>query len=457
MRRIILIALMIFGATLAFAQTDSATGDRPAAITDQSAATVDQPAAAEDQPAAAEDQPAAAEDQPAAAEDQPAAAEDQPVAADDQSAVTTDQPATAEEQPAVTSDQVPPTPGNPSATSDQTLPTPDEPAATPEQPKSEAENLAEIERLSAKLEEANGIIDELRTESYDLKSKALDAEEKAEAARKEADKAGEMAATADKRTAAAQAISDAAEAQRKAAEDAAARAEAFAEDAKKLESKVTELEAKIAGLESGRDTLYGKLASFGSLRIETSSFPEILRSGFSDSKARLGTWKASDGVLAQTDKNQYFSRLTFPLVQSSEPVLYSFETKTGAKGWVGTGLHLFAEGVKKSKGFGEGKSLLVWLTRDAKVRGNNGSYLQVYRSDSDVSMERVLDAKIKERLEGWNRIDVLYEPANEFIVIAVNGSVRAAYRTYFGIGAGVAMSLRTLGEGVQFRNLEVRK
>jgi hypothetical protein len=59
--------------------------------------------------------------------------------------------------------------------------------------------------------------------------------------------------------------------------------------------------------------------------------------------------------------------------------------------------------VKKSKGFGEGKSLLVWLTRDAKVRGNNGSYLQVYRSDSDVSMERVLDAKIKEKLEGWNR------------------------------------------------------
>jgi hypothetical protein len=331
------------------------------------------------------------------------------------------------------------------------------PAATVDQARSDAENLAEIERLSAKLEEANGVIDELRTESYDLKTQAQDAEARAKTARDEADTANESAATAEKKVAAAQAISEAADAQRKSAEDAAAHAEALAADANKLKAKAAELEAKIAGLESGRDALYGKLATFGSLRIEVSSFPEILRSGFADSKTRLGTWKVVGGVLAQTDKNQYFSRLTFPLVQSAKPLLYSFETRVGGKGWVGTGLHLFAEGVKKSKGFGEGKSLLVWLTRDAKIRGNDGSYLQVYRSDSDVRMERVLDAKIKERLSGWNRIDVLYEPSNEFIVIAVNGSVRAAYRTYFGIGTGVTMSLRTLGEGVQFRNLEVRK
>jgi len=220
---------------------------------------------------------------------------------------------------------------------------------------------------------------------------------------------------------------------------------------------VAELEAKIASLESGRDNLYGKLASFGSLRLDSSAFPELIRSGFDGYKARLGTWKLAGGVLSQADKSQYFARITFPLVQSSKPFLYSFETKAGAKGWVGTGIHLFAEGVKRAKGFGEGKSLLVWLTRDAKVRGNDGSYLQVYRSDSDVSMERVLDAKIKEKLDGWNKVEVLYEPANEFIVIAVNGTVRAAYRTYFGIGAGVSMSLRTLGDGIAFRNLEVRR
>ncbi len=416
MRRTIILAFIICGAALAFAQTE----------------------------AAATDQPAAASDAPAASAD--AAAPETPVTA----------------APAATAQETPATAAPAATAPDAAVSTPEAPAA--EAPQGEAEILAEIARLSAKLEEANGVIDELRTESYDLKNQAKDAEDRALAAQEEADKANEQAdaaneeaATANSKAAAAQAIADAGAAQLKAAESAAARAEALAADAGKLQAKVAELEAKIASLESGRDALYGKLASFGSLRIDAGSFPELLRSGFADGKTRLGTWKQAAGLLSQTDKGQYFSRLTFPLLQSAKPVLYSFETKTGSKGWVGTGIHLFADGVKKAKGFGEGKSLLVWLTRDAKVRGNDGTYLQVYRSDSDISMERVLDAKIKERLDGWNKVEVLYEPADEFIVLAVNGTVRAAYRTYFGIGTGVSMSLRTLGEGVQFRNLEVRR
>ncbi len=381
-------------------------------------------------------------------------------------------------QDAAATDQ--PAADQPSATADQ--PAADQPAADQPAADQPADVLAEVERLSAKLEEANGVIDELRAESYDLKNSAQAAEDRAATARGEADAANAAVAEAEKKAATAMSIAAASDAELKLADEAATsssaraeaasaraaalgtkadalatRADALTADAERLKAKVAELEAKLAGLESGRDVLYGKLASFGSLRIDPKTFPEILRSGFADSKTRLGTWKLKDGILAQTDRSQYFARMTFPLVQSAKPVLYSFDTKAGAKGWVGTGLHLFADKVKKSKGFGEGKSLLVWLTRDAKVRGNAGSYLQVYRSDSDASMERVLDAKIKEKLDGWNRIDVLYEPANEFLVIAVNGTVRAAYRTWFGIGNGVTMSLRTLGEGVQFRNLEVRK
>jgi hypothetical protein len=426
MRKIFLLAVMIYGAASAFAQTEATVSD-PAAAGSEAAAPADPAAEA---PAA--ELPAATDEAPAAAPEEGAAGEEAPVA---------EAPAATDEAPAAAPEA--------SAASEEA------PAAAA--PQDEAAILAEIERLSAKLEEANGVIDELRSESYDLKNKAEEAESKAQAAQEEADRANAAADTFNSKAAAAQAIADATEAQLKAAEDAAARAEALAADAQALKDRVAELEAKIASLESGREALYGKLASFGSLRISASDFPELLRSGFSDGKTRLGTWKQGSGVLSQTDKSQYFSRLTFPLVQSSKRILYSFETKTGSKGWVGTGIHLFAEGVKKPKGYGEGKSLLVWLTRDAKVRGNDGSYLQVYRSDNDVSMERVLDAKIKERLDGWNRIDVLYEPAEEFIVLAVNGTVRAAYRTYFGIGAGVSMSLRTLGEGVQFRNLEVRR
>lgn len=405
MRKIIILAVLICGAALAFAQNDAAA---PTATTTEPGAAPDATAAPATAPAA---EPATTAEPSSTA---PSATTAAPPAASSESTVT-------------------PAPAAGSETTTAPGATPE--ASGPAQPQSEADMLAEITRLSAKLEEANGVIDELRTESYDLKNKADDAEKAAKTAQDEADTATQSAAEAEKKAAAAQAVAD----------------------AEKLKERVAELEAKIASLESGRDALYGKLASFGTLRLDPSAFPEQLWSGFADAEIRLGVWTLSNGVLSQTDKRQYFSRLTFPIVQSSKPVLYSFETKTGAKGWVGTGIHFFAEGVKKPRGFGEGKSLLVWLTRDLKVRGNDGTYLQVYRSDNDVSMERVLDAKVKERLEGWNRVDVLYEPANEFVVLAVNGTIRAAYRTYFGIGTGVTMSLRTLGEGVQFRNLEVRR
>jgi hypothetical protein len=444
MRKIILLAFMICGAAAAFAQADATTADQPATA---DAASADMPVASAEASPPVEDS-ATTEDTPAAASEEPAAELSPPPDADTPVAADVDAADPAADASAAAGD---------TAGSDAATDAAEEPTAAAAEPQDEAAILAEIERLSAKLEEANGVIDELRSESYDLKNKAAEAEAKAVAAQEAADAADAAATNSESKAAAAVAINEATEAQLKAAEDAAARAEALAADAQKLKAKVAELEANIAALESGRDKLYGKLASFGSLKIDSSAFPELLRSGFADSKTRLGTWKEASGLLSQTDKKQYFSRLTFPLVQSTKPILYSFETKTGSKGWVGTGIHLFAEGVKKPKGYGEGKSLLVWLTRDAKVRGNDGTYLQVYRSDSDISMERVLDAKIKERLDGWNKVEVLYEPAEEFIVLAVNGTVRAAYRTYFGIGAGVSMSLRTLGEGVQFRNLQVRR
>jgi hypothetical protein len=332
------------------------------------------------------------------------------------------------------------------------------------------ELLAEVDRLGAALEEANAIIDELRGEAWDLKEKARAAEELAKSERAAAEAAtnaadAQAAMTADgTKTAerdAALSARDAAVKDRDAAlteRDAAiARAEAAEREAAELRTKAAALEARITELAAKREATAGVLSTWGTLRIDPSSFPELLRRGFDGATRRMGSWKIADGVASQTDGAQYFSRLTFPMLQSEKPTLYSFDVKAGAKGWVGAGLHFFAEGVRKPKGYGEGKSLLVWLTRDAKMRGDNETYVQIYRSDDDVNMERVLDAEIKEGVAAWNRIDILYEPGPEFVVIAVNGTVRAAYRTFFGIGSGVSVSLRTLGAGVSFRNFEVRR
>jgi Chromosome segregation ATPases len=376
--------------------------------------------------------------------DEPAAATDasaSPAPADDSS--TKAQAATTESAATATTETVP---AEAVPTEAGAVPAPAAaPAAAPTEapaPDSDA-LLAEIATISAQLEEANATIGSLRSQAQELEDKANDAQSRADAAQAKA--------------AASDAIRETTEAQLKVAEESAARADSLASEAKELKDRMAELQGRISELERSRDELYGKLASFGTLRLDSSSYQELLRSGFAGGQSRLGSWKLTDGVLAQTNKKEFFSRMTFPLVQSTKPLLYSFETVTGANGWVGTGIHLFADGVKRTKGYGEGKSLLIWLTRDEKTRGNSGSYLQVYRSDDDVNMERVLDAKIKESLDSWNKLEVLYDPENEFIVIAVNGSVRAAYRTYFGIGNGATMSLRTLGEGVRFRNLEIRR
>jgi hypothetical protein len=350
-----------------------------------------------------------------------------------------------------------------------------------------AELQSEVERLGIALEEANAIIDELRVEAWDLKDKAKAAEEIAKAERATAEAAetaanaalAEAAIAAEERAAieaAAQgqdesgladalsaaeervaALSIEAEAQAREAEAQAKKAAVSEKTAAELKTKIASLEARIIELEAKREVKAATLASWGGLRIESDAFPELLRKGFDGASKRMGSWKIKDGIAAQTDAAQYFSRLTFPMIQSATPTLYSFDVLAGPKGWVGAGLHFFAEGVKKPKGYGEGKSLLVWLTRDAKMRGDNETYLQIYRSDDDVNMERVLDAEIQEGVAAWNHLDILYEPGAEFVVIAVNGTVRTAYRTFFGIGTGVSVSLRTLGAGVAFRNFEVRR
>jgi hypothetical protein len=321
----------------------------------------------------------------------------------------------------------------------------------------------EVYRLGIELEEANAVIDELRSEVATLEGRAEELRALAESERAAAEEATAEAEAARATTRSSdESAAWAEEKYQETLSDLEAAASAHRAEAAELEAKAADLEARIAWLELARETeavevVAAELESWGDLRLDPASYPEVLRKGFDGGESRMGTWKIAGGVAEQTDGAQYFSRLTFPLVQSEAPTLYSFEVKAGPKGWVGAGLHFFAEGVRKTKGYGEGRSLLVWLTRDAKMRGDEETYLQIYRSDDDVNMERVLDAEVKEDVSVWNRLDILYEPASEFVVIAVNGSVRTAYRTFFGIGSGVSVSLRTLGSGVSFRNFEVRR
>lgn len=184
--------------------------------------------------------------------------------------------------------------------------------------------------------------------------------------------------------------------------------------------------------------------------LDTSRFTKQLRSGFDGSASRIGSWKIAGATASQTDAAQYFSRLELPLAQTKVATLYHFKARSTGPGWIGLGLHLFVEDVRKKHGYGEGKSLLVWFTRDRAARGDDATYLQLYRSDNDVVMERMFDAELADGIDSWRSVDILYDPAAEYIAVSVDGVLRIVYKTFFGRDSGATVSLRTLGGGGSF-------
>lgn len=203
---------------------------------------------------------------------------------------------------------------------------------------------------------------------------------------------------------------------------------------------------------AGGPTPVGFLAGWS---IDTSRFGTRIRNGFEGSLPRIGSWRVAGDIATQTDASQYFSRLEMPLAQKDKAMLYRFYAKSGGTGWAGIGLHIFVENVQKKRGYGEGRSLLVWFTRDRAARGDDATYLQVYRSDTDVVMERMLDAELETGLERWRLVEVAYDPVAEYIAVAVDGQLKAVYKTFFGRDSGATVSLRTLGGGNSFKAFSV--
>ena len=147
--------------------------------------------------------------------------------------------------------------------------------------------------------------------------------------------------------------------------------------------------------------------------------------------------------------------MILPVEQAEKPVLYSFKARSTDpdEEWVGLGLHIFVENVEK-RGYGLGNSLLVWLTRDQEVYKNDYTYLQLYRSDDDVNMDRVMDAVIQEPITEFLDIEVLYQPDEQYITVSVNAEEKIRYKTWFGIDEGIQVALRSLGTA-EFSDLVV--
>lgn len=233
------------------------------------------------------------------------------------------------------------------------------------------------------------------------------------------------------------------------ARDASAAAER-AEETARLQAEIADLLAENETLREQQRALEARvldeILQNGFVAIMRERMSRTLVDGFAGGAADTGSWQIRGDVAAQRDPDAYFAKYALPARQGGEPVLYSFRMRSlDPEGWVGIGLHLFVDDVEKRRGYGMGSSLLLWLTRDPAVRRTTTTWLQLYRSDDDVNMERVLDAAIAEGVNEWLEIDLLYEPASQYVTVAVNGTDRIRYRAWFGIDSGIEVALRSLG------------
>ena len=181
---------------------------------------------------------------------------------------------------------------------------------------------------------------------------------------------------------------------------------------------------------------------------------QTLVSSFRAATTQVGDWNVQSDRARQTDPEQFFAKLTLPAPQTDRPTLYSFTARANGDGWVGLGIHILVSGVE-ARGYGLGKSLLVWLTRDFEEYRNDNTYLQLYRSNDDIDMGRVLDSVIEESIANNLDIEVLFEPETEYITIAVNGEEKVRYKTWFGVRSGFEVALRSLGSA-EFRDLSIQ-
>ncbi|MGQ9614973.1 MAG: hypothetical protein ACUVWJ_01060 [Spirochaetota bacterium] len=95
-----------------------------------------------------------------------------------------------------------------------------------------------------------------------------------------------------------------------------------------------------------------------------------------------GSWKIRDGKLVQTDTNEKMAMITIPVRQTGT-ILYEFDFEYvtgGEDDYAGFGIHICVNDPSKVRSWGNGQSMLAWITWDPGTYGYPGGFIQVYES-----------------------------------------------------------------------------
>ncbi len=180
-------------------------------------------------------------------------------------------------------------------------------------------------------------------------------------------------------------------------------------------------------------------------------------SGFSGGTAALGDWQASYSSVKQVDAAQKFAKYVIPLRQNASETLFSIKAKVPNQGWVGYGLHFFASDVVRSKGYGFGKSYLLWVTKDPGVHQTARTYVQLYRSYDDIRLVQLASVTIPQPITSVVETKVHYNRSANQLTVYVNGDQALIYDGVdSALRSGDSLALRALGGTVEFTELSVK-
>lgn len=183
---------------------------------------------------------------------------------------------------------------------------------------------------------------------------------------------------------------------------------------------------------------------------------EIVLDDFNAAKQALGSWSVENDRAVQKDPKQLFAKLVVPLHQGKSRMQYSFTARSTGNGWTGLGIHIYRGPAVTHRGYGAGKSILIWVTSDPKHYSNDDTRLEVYRSLDDINMYRINSVVIPESIYDTNKYAVEMDTNSGTIIVLVNGTERLKASGFSDFTEGEFIVLRSL-DTAEFQNIKVEE
>ncbi len=129
-------------------------------------------------------------------------------------------------------------------------------------------------------------------------------------------------------------------------------------------------------------------ASFAAFSQSSQLNENFNRGSMAGWKPISGNWRVTNGRLVQTDVNEKMAMIVVPVRQSGT-MMYEFDVRYvsgGEDNYAGFGIHIGINNPSSRRSWGNGQSLLAWVTWDPRAYGSPGGFIQVYESRGPTRM-----------------------------------------------------------------------